>query len=174
MTVFICKIYEQSIEIQEVQTVSEQEVTLLIENEEKMQAFGLSLGKLLLKGDVVCLTGDLGAGKTTLTKSIALGLGIDEYVTSPSYTIVNEYEGRLPLYHFDVYRINDVEEMYELGYEEYFFGSGVCVIEWAGMVEDLLPENRIWLEIYQGEQFTERKIIIKSDEETMKRLEAII
>lgn len=132
MTLFMCKIYEQSMEIQEVQKVSEQEVTLLIENEEKMQAFGLALGKVLTGGDVVCLTGDLGAGKTTLTKSIALGLGIEEYVTSPSYTIVNEYDGRLPLYHFDVYRINDVEEMYELGYEEYFFGSGVCVIEWAG------------------------------------------
>lgn len=152
----------------------EQEVTLLIESEDKMKAFGKALGEVLESGNIVCLTGDLGAGKTTLTKSIALGLGIDEYVTSPSYTIVNEYEGRLPLYHFDVYRINDVEEMYELGYEDYFFGSGVCVIEWAGMVEELLPANRIWLEIYQGDSFTERKIIIKTDAENMKRLEAII
>lgn len=154
--------------------MSEQETTLLIESEDRMKAFGKALGEILESGNVVCLTGDLGAGKTTLTKSIALGLGIDEYVTSPSYTIVNEYEGRLPLYHFDVYRINDVEEMYELGYEDYFFGAGVCVIEWAGMIEDLLPEKRIWLEIYQGDSFTERKIIIKTDAENMKRLEAII
>jgi len=154
--------------------VSKQEKILLIENEEMMKRFGLKLGEILKASDVVCLTGDLGAGKTTLTKSIALGLGIDEYVTSPSYTIVNEYEGRIPLYHFDVYRINDVEEMYELGYEEYFFGSGVCVIEWAGMVEDLLPENHMWFEIYQGETFTQRKIVVKANDEIMKRLEAII
>lgn len=136
----------------------QQELTFVIENEEKMKAFGLELGEMLKSGDVVCLTGDLGAGKTTLTKAIAVGLGIDDYVTSPSYTIVNEYEGRLPLYHFDVYRINDAEEMYELGYEDYFFGSGVCIIEWAGMVEDLLPEERIWIEIYQGDVFEKKEM----------------
>lgn len=152
----------------------QQELVFVIENEEKMKSFGNKLGEMLESGDVVCLTGDLGAGKTTLTKSIAIGLGIDDYVTSPSYTIVNEYDGRLPLYHFDVYRINDIEEMYELGYEEYFFGNGVCVIEWAGMVEDLLPEKRIWIEIYQGEAFDERNVIIKATPETINKLEAII
>ncbi len=109
--------------------------------------------------------------KTTLTKAIAIGLEIDDYVTSPSYTIVNEYEGRLNLYHFDVYRINDVEEMYELGYEEYFFGSGVCIIEWAGMVEDLLPENRIWIEIYQGDTLEKRKVFIKASSDILSTLE---
>lgn len=92
-------------------------------------------------------------------------------MTSPSYTIVNEYEGRLNLYHFDVYRINDVEEMYELGYEEYFFGSGVCIIEWAGMVEDLLPENRIWIEIYQGDTLEKRKVFIKASSDILSTLE---
>ncbi len=152
----------------------QQELTFVIENEEKMKAFGLELGEMLKSGDVVCLTGDLGAGKTTLTKAIAVGLGIDDYVTSPSYTIVNEYEGRLPLYHFDVYRINDAEEMYELGYEDYFFGSGVCIIEWAGMVEDLLPEERIWIEIYQGDVFEKRNVTIKAQPEILKKLEGII
>ncbi len=123
-----------------------------------MKDFGKTLGENLKKGDVVCLSGDLGLENDS-TKAIAIGLEIDDYVTSPSYTIVNEYEGRLNLYHFDVYRINDVEEMYELGYEEYFFGSGVCIIEWAGMVEDLLPENRIWIEIYQGDTLEKRKVL---------------
>jgi len=149
----------------------QQELTFTIENENEMKAFGHGLGKILSKGDVVCLSGDLGAGKTTLTKAIAIGMGIDDYVTSPSYTIVNEYEGRLNLYHFDVYRINDVEEMYELGYEEYFFGSGVCIIEWAGMVEDLLPEKRIWVEIYQGDSLEKREVLIKAEADTIMKLE---
>ena len=151
-----------------------QEKQFEIQNEEQMRELGRGIGALLTAGNVVCLTGDLGAGKTTLTKSIAEGLGIDEYVTSPSYTIVNEYMGRLPLYHFDVYRINEVEEMYELGYEEYFFSEGVCVIEWAGMVEELLPEERIWIEIYQGETFDKRKLIIKAKAEVLQKLEALI
>jgi len=150
------------------------ELKFEIVNEDAMKHFGLSLGQMLEAGQMVCLTGDLGAGKTTLTKSIALGLEIDDYVTSPSYTIVNEYEGRLPLYHFDVYRINDVEEMYELGFEDYFFGNGVCVIEWAAMIEELLLEDRIWIEIYQGDVFEKRNIIIKSSLETINKLEAII
>lgn len=150
----------------------QQALTFIIENENEMKEFGHVLGKTLSEGDVVCLSGDLGAGKTTLTKAIAIGLEIEDYVTSPSYTIVNEYEGRLNLYHFDVYRINDVEEMYELGYEEYFFGSGVCIIEWAGMVEDLLPEKRIWIEIYQGDTLEKRKVLIQAQAETMASLKS--
>lgn len=150
----------------------QQALTFIIENENEMKDFGHVLGKILSEGDVVCLSGDLGAGKTTLTKAIAIGLEIEDYVTSPSYTIVNEYQGRLNLYHFDVYRINDVEEMYELGYEEYFFGSGVCIIEWAGMVEDLLPEKRIWIEIYQGDTLEKRKVLIQAQAETMASLKS--
>ena len=93
-------------------------------------------------GDIYLLEGDLGVGKTVFAKGFARGLGITEPVTSPTFTIVQEYhEGRLPLYHFDVYRIADVEEMDEIGYEDYFFGDGVCLIEWAELIRDILPEQ---------------------------------
>ena len=92
---------------------------------------------------VVCLDGDLGVGKTVFTQGFARGLGIEEPVSSPTFTIVQEYEeGRLPFYHFDVYRIGDPEEMEEIGYEDYFYGNGVCFIEWAGLIRELLPEKR--------------------------------
>ena len=93
-------------------------------------------------GDIYLLEGDLGVGKTVFAKGFAHGLGITEPVTSPTFTIVQEYhEGRLPLYHFDVYRIADVEEMDEIGYEDYFYGDGVCLIEWAELIRDILPEQ---------------------------------
>ena len=93
-------------------------------------------------GDIYLLEGDLGVGKTVFAKGFAHGLGITEPITSPTFTIVQEYhEGRLPLYHFDVYRIADVEEMDEIGYEDYFFGDGVCLIEWAELIRDILPEQ---------------------------------
>ncbi len=150
------------------------EINIRISDESQMRRFGKHLAAVLSAGDIVCLTGDLGAGKTTLTKSIAEGLKVDDYVTSPSYTIVNEYEGRLKLYHFDVYRINDIEEMYELGHEEYFYGDGVCVIEWAGMIEELLPENRIWIEIYRGDALDARNLVIKATPELIKTLEEVL
>ncbi|MDR5659808.1 tRNA (adenosine(37)-N6)-threonylcarbamoyltransferase complex ATPase subunit type 1 TsaE [Serpentinicella sp. ANB-PHB4] len=105
------------------------------------------LGQLLSAGDILCLQGDLGAGKTTFTQSLAKGLEVEDHVTSPTFTIVQEYEGRLPLYHFDVYRIGDPLEMESIGYEEYFFGQGVCVIEWAYLIEEILPEDRLWIEM---------------------------
>lgn len=115
---------------------------ILIRNEKDTKEFGIKLAKNLKPGDVIALAGDLGTGKTTLTKYIAEGLGIKEPITSPTFTIVQEYhEGRLPLYHFDVYRICDVEEMYELGYEEYFFGKGVSIVEWADIIEEIIPDN---------------------------------
>lgn len=115
---------------------------IIIKNENDTKEFGLKLAEQLKAGDVVALVGDLGTGKTTLSKYIAQGLGIDEVITSPTFTIVQEYhQGRLPLYHFDVYRIGDIEEMYEMGYEEYFFGEGVSVVEWADMIEEIIPED---------------------------------
>ncbi len=124
---------------------------IVIKNEEDTREFGIELAKKLKPGDVIALIGDLGTGKTTLTKSIAEGLGISEMITSPTFTIVQEYtEGRIPLYHFDVYRINELEEMYELGYEEYFFGQGVCVVEWADQIIALLPEDSIMIRIAYG------------------------
>src|SRR5665647_33775 len=99
---------------------------VIIKDESETKKFGLNLGKDLKKGDIVALTGDLGTGKTTLTKYIGEGLGITEMITSPTFTIIQEYySGRLPMYHFDVYRINSIEEMDELGYEEYFYGDGI-------------------------------------------------
>lgn len=130
---------------------------LILKNEEETRAFGLELGASLRKGDIVALIGDLGTGKTALTKYIAEGLGIRETITSPTFTIVQEYrQGRLPLYHFDVYRIGDPEEMYDLGYEEYFYGDGVCVIEWADLIEELLPEYTKVIRIEYGKNQEER------------------
>ena len=114
---------------------------IYLDKEEKTREIGEKLGKLLFPGSVICLIGDLGAGKTTMTQSLARSLDVDDYITSPTFTIVNEYEGRMPLYHFDVYRIGDPEEMYELGYEDYFFGEGVCLIEWSKLISELIPDN---------------------------------
>jgi|SRR3712207_3573438 len=113
---------------------------------------GDKIGKLLFKGAVICLNGDLGAGKTSITKSIARAMGIDEDITSPTFTIVNEYEGgRLKLNHFDVYRIVSSDEMYDLGFEEYINSEGVSIIEWSKIIEDILPEERLDIELnYDG------------------------
>jgi len=100
------------------------------------------------KGDIFCLDGDLGCGKTVFAKGFAEGLGIREAVTSPTFTILKEYkDGRLPLYHFDVYRIADPDEMYAIGYEDYFYGDGICLIEWSELIEELIPENAIHIRI---------------------------
>jgi tRNA threonylcarbamoyladenosine biosynthesis protein TsaE len=122
-------------------------LTLKSNSEQETHAIGYKLGTLLKKGDVVCLDGDLGVGKTVFTKGIALGLQVEEYVTSPTFTLIHEYLGRLPLYHFDVYRINSIEEMEDLGYEEYFYGSGVCIVEWASKIKELIPEEHLWIDI---------------------------
>lgn len=110
---------------------------------EETAALGKKLGQILRSGDTVCLTGDLGTGKTAFTAGIAKALGIDGYITSPTFTIVNEYEGKLPLYHFDVYRIGSADEMFEIGYDEYISGKGITVIEWAERIEEMLPPERI-------------------------------
>ncbi|MBP9997006.1 MAG: tRNA (adenosine(37)-N6)-threonylcarbamoyltransferase complex ATPase subunit type 1 TsaE [Lachnospiraceae bacterium] len=103
---------------------------------------GESIGQKSKPGDVYTLIGDLGVGKTVFTQGMAKGLGIDDVVNSPTFTIVQVYEeGRLPFYHFDVYRIGDPEEMYEVGYEEYVYGEGVSLIEWANLIDDILPKH---------------------------------
>lgn len=104
---------------------------------------GYKMGSEARKGEIYCLSGDLGVGKTVFTQGFAKGLRIDEAVNSPTFTIIQVYDsGRLPLYHFDVYRISDPDEMEEIGYEDYFFGNGVCLIEWAELIEELLPRER--------------------------------
>ena len=124
---------------------------------------GRQIGQRAKAGEVYTLIGDLGAGKTVLTQGVAAGLGIEEPVNSPTFTIVQIYEeGRLPFYHFDVYRIGDVEEMEEIGYEDCFYGEGVCLIEWANLIEEILPEHyteiRIEKDLEQG--FDYRRISI--------------
>ncbi len=129
----------------------------MIKNQNETEEFGMELGRTAAPGTVIALIGDLGTGKTTMTKSIARGLGIDDVITSPTFNIVKEYDsGRLPLYHFDVYRIGDIDEMYELGYEEYFYGQGVSVVEWADLIEDILPEDAMIIRIEYGEKEGER------------------
>ena len=124
---------------------------------------GKKLGEKVQPGEIFLLEGDLGVGKTVFAKGFADGLGIQEPITSPTFTIIQEYEeGRLPFYHFDVYRIADVEEMYELGYEGYFFGNGVCLIEWASLIEEILPREckTITIEKDLEKGFDYRKITI--------------
>ena len=121
---------------------------------EETYKLGIDIAKKLKAGDIINLNGDLGAGKTYFTKGIAKGLEIDDYITSPTFTIVNEYEGRLPLYHFDVYRINDTREMYEIGFDEYIYGSGVSVIEWGDIISDLIPDYAIKINIKRLDENT--------------------
>ncbi len=132
---------------------------------EETLKLGREMGEKAVPG-VYCLMGDLGTGKTVFTQGFACGLGITGPVTSPTFTIVQEYEeGRLPFYHFDVYRIGDVEEMYEIGYEDYFYGKGVCLIEWSNLIEELLPDNRIEITIKKDSEkgFDYRLIEITGD-----------
>ena len=120
---------------------------------------------------IYTLTGDLGVGKTVFTQGVAAGLGITEPVNSPTFTIIQEYEdGRLPFYHFDVYRIADLEEMEEIGYDDYFFGQGICLIEWAELIEEILPEKRIEVTIEKDldKGFDYRKITIEERGEETK------
>ncbi len=127
--------------------------------------FGENIGSKAVPGQVITLTGDLGTGKTVFVQGLARGLGIDDYINSPTFTIVQIYEsGRLPLYHFDVYRIEDESEMYETGLDDYMYGEGVCVIEWAEMISGLLPEKRteILIEKDLEKGFDYRRITVKN------------
>jgi len=131
---------------------------------EETKELGRKIGSEAIPGSVYTLVGDLGVGKTVFTQGIAEGLEIDEPICSPTFTIVQVYDdGRMPFYHFDVYRIGDIEEMDEIGYEDYFYGEGVCMIEWANLIEEILPEHRwdITIEKDLEKGFDYRKIIIK-------------
>ena len=138
----------------------------IIESNSAKETFelGVKMGQNAKPGQVYALIGDLGVGKTVFIQGVAKGLGIDEPVNSPTFTIVQVYDsGRLPFYHFDVYRIGDVEEMDEIGYEEYFFGEGVCFVEWANLVDEIMPKETIWITIEKDldKGFDYRKISIR-------------
>lgn len=131
---------------------------------EETRKLGQKIGAAAAPGDVYTLVGDLGVGKTVFTQGIAEGLEITEPICSPTFTIVQVYEeGRMPFYHFDVYRIGDIEEMDEIGYEDYFYGEGLCMIEWANLIEEILPEKRFDVTIEKDLEkgFDYRKITIK-------------
>ena len=138
-----------------------EQITLKTLDETKQ--FGKELADKLVPGTIIALIGDLGAGKTTLTKAIAAGLGVSEVLTSPTFTIVCEYDsGRLPLYHFDVYRVHDSEELFEIGFEDYLHRGGVCLIEWANLLEEgMLPDNTMTIKLEYGEGETERIVTIE-------------
>lgn len=128
--------------------------------------FAKKIGENLKRGDVLCLDGDLGVGKTVFTKGVAAGLGIKDDVSSPTFTLIQEYYGgRLPLYHFDVYRIDGPWDMDDLGYDEYFYGEGVCLVEWGSMINELFPENTIYVRIEKDLEkgFDYRKITVSKD-----------
>lgn len=139
---------------------------MVIETRSPEETFetGKKLGEKAVPGQVFTLMGDLGVGKTVFTQGLARGLGIQEPVSSPTFTIVQVYEeGRLPFYHFDVYRIGDVEEMDEVGFDDYIMGEGVSLIEWADLIEEILPEKRteVRIEKYLEQGFDYRKITIR-------------
>ena len=139
---------------------------MIIETHDPEETFevGRKIGMNAKPGQIYTLTGDLGVGKTVFTQGVTAGLGITEPVNSPKFTIIQEYEdGRLPFYHFDVYRIGDLEEMEEIGYDDYFFGQGICLIEWAELIEEILPEKRIEVTIEKDLEkgFEYRKITIE-------------
>lgn len=144
-------------------------------NARETYELGEFLGKHARRGQIYTMNGDLGVGKTVFTQGFAHGLGIEEAVSSPTFTIVQVYEeGRLPFYHFDVYRISDIEEMEEIGYDDYFFGEGVCMIEWAELIRELLPEHVVTVKIEKDLEkgFDYRKITLSGlDEKTEKQLE---
>lgn len=126
--------------------------------------YGRKMGCEARPGDVYCLTGDLGVGKTVFTQGFASGLGVEEPVSSPTFTIVQEYKGeKMPFYHFDVYRIGDVEEMEEIGFDDYIYGGGVCLIEWADLIREILPEDfvGIMIEKDMDKGFDYRKITLE-------------
>ena len=139
---------------------------MIIETRTPEETFelGRKIGEKALPGQIYTLTGDLGVGKTVFTQGVAVGLDITEAISSPTFTIIQVYEnGRLPFYHFDVYRIGDIEEMEEIGYDDYFFGEGICLIEWANLIEEILPEKLISVTIEKDleQGFDYRRITIE-------------
>ncbi len=141
-------------------------MTYVTNSPAETEALGQRLAERLQPGDVIAYTGDLGAGKTAFTRGLARGLGITERITSPTFTIVNEYQGgRLPLFHFDMYRLGSSEELYEIGWEDYLARGGVCAVEWSEIVADALEEDCIRVDIRQGDTENQRKITVEGVED---------
>ncbi len=152
------------------------QIIFTLHNLQMTTNFGIKLGKYSEPGDVICLDGDFGAGKTTLTQGIALGLEVqkEQYVTSPSFAIFHEYSGRLPLYHMDFYRLHDYTEIEDLGFDEYFYARGLCVIEWSKRAEEILPQTRLSLFIENVGEESRRVTALFNDSIWSKRLMSIL
>ncbi|QQY80102.1 tRNA threonylcarbamoyladenosine biosynthesis protein TsaE [Keratinibaculum paraultunense] len=144
-------------------------VRIVLKGLKETEEFGEKLGSILKPGDIISLTGDLGAGKTTLTKSIGKGLGVEDYITSPTFTLINEYKGRINLYHFDVYRLEGSMDLYDLGFEEYIYSDGISIIEWGDKIEEVLPKERINIRIEKGAELDERIIYIYGEGERFEQ-----
>ena len=122
--------------------------TFTTNNPEETKCLGEKTGRFLKEGDVVALIGNLGVGKTVIANGLCAGLGVNEdYITSPTYTIINQYDGKIPVYHIDLYRLNDSKELYNLGWDEYIYGNGACIIEWADKAGERLPEEYLMVNI---------------------------
>jgi tRNA threonylcarbamoyladenosine biosynthesis protein TsaE len=150
--------------------------SILLESVEKTAIFGELLGKIVGIGDVICLDGDLGAGKTTLAQAIAEGLDVrdDIYVNSPSFAILHEYPGRIPIYHMDFYRLHDYTEVEDLGFDEYFYGNGACIIEWSLRAREVLPDDSLMLTL-EVENTAMRRVRCTSQGNVwQKRLQSVI
>jgi tRNA threonylcarbamoyladenosine biosynthesis protein TsaE len=145
--------------------------TIISRNPEDTFSIGRIIGESLSAGDIVALSGDLGTGKTYLTKGIARGLGVSEQyqITSPTFTLINEYPGRLTLYHFDLYRLETFLDMINLGYEEYLFGEGVSVIEWAEKASDILPDETIFVSLTYLDE-NRRRMVISGNYERLSNI----
>ncbi len=144
-------------------------VRIVLKGLKETEEFGEKLGSILKPGDIISLTGDLGAGKTTLTKSIGKGLGVEDYITSPTFTLINEYKGRINLYHFDVYRLEGSMDLYDLGFEEYIYSDGISIIEWGDKIEEALPKERINIRIEKDTELDERIIYIYGEGERFEQ-----
>ena len=135
---------------------------IVLRNIEDTRALGQRIAEGLKPGSIIALVGPLGAGKTTLAQMIARGLCVTERMASPTFTIVQEYRsGRLPLFHFDVYRVSDPDELFEIGFDEYLHAGGVCLVEWADLIEDVMPEGTVWIRLEYGETEDERVCTVK-------------
>lgn len=144
-------------------------------SEEETRRLASAMGPSFRPGDIISLTGDLGAGKTRFTQGLAAGLGVEGQVTSPTFTIIKTYSGRLPLYHFDVYRLSGPREMEPLGYEEYFYGDGVTVVEWGDRIAELLPPDHLRIELHRAlEEMNERLLLIQAFGPRARALMAVL
>ena len=148
-------------------------LSIITKSSEETKNLGEELSKLTKPGDLLAFYGELGAGKTCFIQGISRGLKVKDYVTSPSFTIINEYQGKIPIYHFDLFRLDNAEEILELGYKEYFYGEGLTVIEWAEKIEQLLPKEHLKIEIKFKDRYQRTISFISQGDRFNKFLEEL-